>query len=142
MRDEMISVVLLTGLVIEAVFDLKKREIWLPVAAGEIPVLLAMNYWKGNGGIWLWMASLGIGMLFYMVSRITKGQLGTGDSVLFAMTGAGLGMTDNLILLYLTFACTFAAAAVLWMWKRVGRNYRLPLAPFVLASYCIMYIFS
>lgn len=142
MRDEMIFIVLLAGLVIESVFDMKKREIWLPVAVGEIPLLLVMNYLKGNGGIWLWIGSLGIGMLFYMVSRVTRGQLGTGDAVLFAMTGAGLGITDNLILLYLTFACTFLAAAVLWMWRRVGRNYRLPLAPFVLTSYCIMHIFS
>lgn len=141
MKNEIIVAVLLIGLGIEAVFDWRKRKIWIPIVAVEIPVLLVLNYQRGNGGIWLWIASFGIGLFFYMISLVTGGQIGTGDALLFAMTGAGIGLQDNLVLLYLTFVCTFIVAAVLWLGKRVGKNYKLPLAPFVLLSFCVMCIF-
>lgn len=140
MENSIIAALLLAGLLVEAVFDWKKRKIFVPVVVVEIPALLLLNYRNGNGGIWLLLASFGIGALFYGISLLTGGQIGRGDALLFAMTGAGVGLQDNIVLLYLTFLCAFVAAAVLWIGRRVGKNYKLPLAPFVLLSFCMMYI--
>jgi len=129
---------LFIGLAIESIFDFRKREIWIPATLMEIPLLIGLNYAIGRGSAWLWVASLGIGAFFYSISIIAKEQLGKGDAFLFAMTGAGIGLAGNFLLLYLTFALTFAVAAYLWLFRKVGKGYRLPLAPFVMAAYCLI----
>jgi prepilin signal peptidase PulO-like enzyme (type II secretory pathway) len=129
---------LFAGLLVEAVVDMRRQKIWIAAAVAEIPLLMGLNYWLGCGGIRLWAASLGVGGVFYGISVVTREQLGKGDAFLFAMTGAGVGLADMMLVLYLTFFLAFLAAAYLWLVKRVGRNHRMPLAPFVLAAYCLV----
>lgn len=142
MREEVIEWViyglLFAGLLVETVIDIRKRKIWIPVTMVEIPCLMGLNYLMNQGGILLWAASFGIGAVFYLISLVTKEQLGKGDAFLFAMTGAGMGLSGNIILLYVTFFLAFLAAAYLWLIKRVGRDYRMPLAPLVLFAYCLV----
>ena len=129
---------LLAGLLLEAVIDIKKQKIWIPVIIIEIPFLLGLNYFIGRGGMLLWVAFLGAGFVFYLLSIVTGEQIGKGDAFLFAMTGAGMGFFENIRLLYFTFLIAFFAAVFLWLIKKKGRNYRMPMAPFVLAAFCLL----
>jgi prepilin signal peptidase PulO-like enzyme (type II secretory pathway) len=54
------------------------------------------------------------------------------------MTGAGIGLSYNLMLIYLTFIFAFLAAVFLWAVKRVDKKYAMPLTPFVLLSYVLL----
>lgn len=134
----MIYGLLFAGLLIEAIVDIRKRKIWVPIALIEIPLLIGLHYWMHQGSLFLWIASIGVGAFFYLISFVTKEQLGRGDALLFAMTGAGIGLQSNVLLLYLTFVMTFGVAAFLWLVKKVNKNYRMPLAPFVLCAYCVV----
>lgn len=131
------SLVLL-GLVIETIEDIREKKVWIPIILIEFPVLIGFNCWIGKWSIWLFVASFGIGAVFYLISVITRGQLGKGDALIFAMTGAGIGLTDNLLVIYITFFLAFLAAAFLWLVKKVGKTYAMPLVPFTLCAYVIV----
>jgi len=129
---------ILAGLILEVIEDVTEKKIWMPVILIELPVLLGVNYCIGKGGILLFIASFGIGGFFYLISVLTKEQIGKGDAFVFCMTGAGLGILGNLLLIYITFFLAFLAAVFLWGVKRVGKKYSMPLMPFVLCAYIIV----
>ena len=49
-----------------------------------------------------------------------------------------MGVVGNIKLIYLTFFIAFFAAAFLWLIKKTRKDYRMPLAPFVLTSFCLL----
>lgn len=126
------------GLLIETVIDIREKRIWIPILLIELPILIGLKYLIGQGDIFLWIASIGVGSFFYIVSIVTKGQLGKGDALLFCMTGAGFGLWNNMMMIYITFFLAFLAALFLLIVKKVNRKYSMPLAPFVLASYILL----
>lgn len=128
----------LLGLVIEAVEDIREKKVWLPIVLFEIPVLFICNYWMGKWNLCYFVASVGLGALFYLISVVTKGEIGKGDAFVFCMTGAGIGLMDNLLVIYITFLLAFIAGIVLWFIKRVGKKYRMPLVPFILCAYLLV----
>jgi len=134
----MIYGLLFAGLILETAIDIRRQKIWIPVILAEVPLLLGLNYLLEQGGILQWAASIGTGAVFYLISVVTKGQIGKGDAFLFVMTGAGMGVAGNIKLIYLTFFIAFFAAAFLWLIKKTGKDYRMPLAPFVLTSFCLL----
>ena len=95
--EKVIFCILLAGLVVEAIKDIKEKKIYLVVVLVELPVLMGAQYWMGKGGAAIWIASVGIGAFFYLISVITRGQIGKGDALVFCMTGAGVGLYDNLL---------------------------------------------
>lgn len=125
------------GLFAETITDVLDRKIWMPLMIIELPLLLGLNYAAGRGSVSLWIGSIGIGLLFYLLSVVTGGQIGKGDALLFCMTGAGVGLWENFILIYLTFLLAFLAAMFLFVVKRVSRKKTIPLAPFLLLAYLI-----
>lgn len=129
---------LLLGLIIEMIGDIRERKICFFVVIMELPVLIGMRYWIGEGGITIWLASLGIGALFYLISVVTREQIGKGDAWVFCMTGAGIGLFYNLLLIYVTFFLAFLAAIFLQVVKRVNKKYSMPLTPFVVCAYFIV----
>lgn len=126
------------GLLTETVIDIREKRIWIPILLIELPILIGLKYLIGQGDIFLWIASIGVGSFFYIVSIVTKGQLGKGDALLFCMTGAGFGLWNNMMMIYITFFLAFLAALFLLIVKKVNRKYSMPLAPFVLASYILL----
>lgn len=126
------------GLVIASYTDICKRKIWLPPLLAETPILLILNCIFGHSGVSLWIASMGCFALFYVISVVTGGQLGKGDAVLFGMTGAGIGLANNLLLIYLTFLIAFIAAVFQVVVRRADRKKQMPLAPMALGAFVVI----
>ncbi len=84
--------------------------------------------------------AVGVFAIFLAVSVLTEGQLGAGDAFLFAVTGFGLGLTTNIFIITLSFTLSFIAAIFLVVVRHKGKNYAIPLAPFVFASFSIYVI--
>lgn len=136
--EKVIFCILLAGLVVEAIKDIKEKKIYLAVVLVELPVLMGAQYWMGKGGAAIWIASVGIGAFFYLISVITRGQIGKGDALVFCMTGAGVGLYDNLLLIYVAFFLAFLAAVFLWAVRGVNKKYSIPLTPFILCAYLLV----
>lgn len=136
--EKVIFCILLAGLVVEAIKDIKEKKIYLAVVLVELPVLMGAQYWMGEGGVAIWIASVGIGAFFYFISVVTRGQIGKGDALVFCMTGAGVGLYDNLLLIYVAFFLAFLAAVFLWAVRGVNKKYSIPLTPFILCAYLLV----
>lgn len=131
------SLVLL-GLIIESIEDIREKKVWIPIIILILPTLIIFNCRIGNGTVLLFIGSFGIGALFYIISIVTDGRFGKGDALVFCMTGAGIGFAENLFVIYMTFLFAFLAALFLCLIKKVRKDYRIPLVPFVLCAYLVI----
>ena len=134
----MISMITLLVLGFSTVIDIRKKQIRIiPVGVAMIAIFI-VQYFEGQN-IWMRVIStVGIVLLFLGISKITKEQIGQGDSFLFGLTGAGLGLTWNFMLIYFTFLEAFFVGIFLMVFKKAGKKYEMPLAPFVFGAYLIL----
>lgn len=133
-----ICIVALVGLASTVFTDIREKKIWIPIVFIFTVILFAMKYYAGEGNVSLWIASIGIGGFFYLVSIVTQGKIGKGDAFIFCMTGVGLGLWNNLILIYTSFLFAFVGAAYLLVIRRKEKHYAMPFAPYVFMAYVIM----
>ncbi|MDD7404022.1 MAG: hypothetical protein SO170_04560 [Butyribacter sp.] len=138
MWQEIIYLLVFLGLLAECVVDVVEKKVWMPVILAEYAALFWLQYLLNQINLGLLAASLGIGLFFFVISVISHGQIGKGDAFLFGMTGAGLGLKDNIVLIYLTFLLAFIGALFLLIIKKSGRKKEMPLTPYILGAYLIL----
>ncbi len=122
----LLYIILGTALIICTVTDLKYKEIYMPVVAAGLLLVLCFHIWRQDFQL-KDMAS----------SAASRGQLGTGDAFLFALTGLGLGVMVNIFIIMFSLILAFFAAVFLVLVRHKPKNYGIPLAPFVLSSFII-----
>ena len=129
------KVLLLVGLGVSSVQDLRWKKVWLPLLWGITVILLIKNYFDSRHGFSWLICALFFIVIFLVAHRVSGGQIGVGDAFLFGMTGAGLGWKRNCMLVYATFFLAFLVALLLVVLRKKGRKYEIPLSPFVFAAY-------
>lgn len=127
---------MLTGL---SVSDLKYHKI-----SGSMLMLgsvMAAGYTllAGKEHIWLAAGGLLIGLIFVLVSRLTREQLGYGDSWLLCILGVYLGTWNLLMMLFVVWMAVAFTAAVILAVHRYGRKTAFPMVPFIAAGYMVMW---
>lgn len=130
---------LLLGLGVATVQDVRWKKVWLPLLWGITAVLLAKNFVEGNGVSFILCCAFFIAF-FLGAHGLAGGQIGVGDAFIFGMTGAGMGWKDNFMLVYVTFLCAFFAAVFLTVIKKKGIKYEMPLSPFILFAYIVLLV--
>ena len=129
------KVLLLVGLGVSSVQDLRWKKVWLPLLWGITVILLVKNYFDSRHGFSWLICALFFIVIFLVAHRVSGGQIGVGDAFLFGMTGAGLGWKRNCMLVYATFFLAFLVALHLVVLRKKGRKYEIPLSPLVFAAY-------
>lgn len=140
MKEWIIAGIILNGLLTAAVMDIKWKRI-----NSVILLICSFLVWivhfiaKDNWGVFV-MISLCIFLFFYLVSVLTHEQIGRGDAFLFLLAGSGLGVSENVVFLFLCFFFAFVGALCFLLIRHVNKSYEMPLAPYVLVSYLILFI--
>lgn len=120
--------------------DVKRKRLpWVLLLAGLLCVVILSIYQIRNGELVIW-DSLGgavIGFLILIFSRLTNGQIGSGDGVVFFITGILLGTIDNFILLTTSLFLTCMISLFLLILKKVSRKTKIPFLPFIWSSYLL-----
>ncbi len=129
---DMIHIILLVGLLICSVEDVRSRMISVPFVIVWTIVLCGMQIYQGNFSISLILGTALTVLLSGVVSWFSDGQMGMGDGFLFGMTSMGLGVIRNLYMLTYCFIGVFLMAVILLIICRRGKDTRIPLAPFIL----------
>ena len=62
--EKVIFCILLAGLVVEAIKDIKEKKIYLVVVLVELPVLMGAQYWMGKAGRQYGLHLSGLGRFF------------------------------------------------------------------------------
>ena len=87
----------------------------------------------------LWMAAggAGVGILFLLVSKVTREGFGYGDSWAILALGIYLGLWGVLDVLVGTFCFLAVAALVCLTAKKMSRKHTIPFIPFLAAGYLL-----
>ena len=122
-------------LVIAGLMDWKKKELPLWLLIGMSAGILVFALCCKDTSLWYRVAGAALGVLFFLISKVTKEAVGYGDSWLILLLGVHLGISDALQVL---FAASLLAAlfALLYLWiRRWKRNATLPFVPFLAIAY-------
>ena len=131
----MVNVIISAVLLWNSILDWKYKKISLiSVLAGIISI------WMAGHIRLIHLSGAAVGILLFLCSFFTRGQIGIGDGIIFCMTGLGYGFWGNLGLLFLSFLFSAVVSAVLLFGRRVGRKTRIPFIPFVMAAHMLIQI--
>ncbi len=81
------------------------------------------------------LGGMGVGAVFFLVSRFTGEGIGYGDSWVILILGIYLGLWEVLEVLAGTCLLLAAASIICMAVKRMSGRGRLPFVPFVAAGY-------
>ncbi len=129
-------------LAILSIYDIRTRRIpviWL--VAGGAAAVCTLGYLCFSQGALEFMSeglkSLWPGLLMLVIARVS-GKTGYGDGCVLLVTGGILGSAKSTAVFMMSLLFAAVAAAILLMWRRVGRNYKLPFVPFLAISVCLL----
>lgn len=129
--------------------DLKSRriQIWLYIFFGAVGVCVNLFSWSGKGtpsfGSFLWTAAAVIpGLFLLLLSRVSRGGVGTGDGWFFVTAAFYLGVWKILALLfYGLFFCSLCSLGMI-TWGMVSgisvRKRKLPFLPFLVPAWFLI----
>lgn len=124
-------------LVIMAVIDRKRKEI--PVIPGVIVLFFVIMAQLIKGDKWsMWLPGIAVGLLLYIISKLSRGSIGEGDALVYMITGAAIGFFRNFELLVLSLFLASIAGAFLMLTKGVGRKHAMPFVPFTAVAYGVV----
>ena len=134
----MVEMVSLFGILgVFSLEDMQKRKVTTMalLLSGIIGMVLHLCY--GRLTIWNLMGGFAIGVVFYIASVLSGGQIGKGDALLIMVTGIFLGFWNNLMLVWAAACLAGFAGLVAVLGFHKPKSYELPFVPFLLAAYVL-----
>ncbi len=78
------------------------------------------------------------GLVLYIISTISRGEIGKGDAMVFITIGIWLGIVKSIEIFMVALFCTsFCMMPILWL-KKKSMKTQVPFIPFVLLSFVII----
>ena len=139
--DIIVYVILGIALFLCTITDLKYQKIYLSVIAADMLLLTGYHIWQNSFFAVDIAGVIAVGVVFGVVCIASGNKIGSGDVLLFMLTGLGLGVYANIFIIMISFLGTFFVAVFLVTVMHKSKNYRMPLAPFILFSF-IVYVAS
>lgn len=122
------------------VVDIRKRQI----SRGQILLLVlvccAVIPVKKDFGVLDAVGGLSLGLCAIGVSIASREQVGKGDGMVISALGIALGVRDSLLILFIAVCVMCMAAIVILLFRKGGRQTRLPFLPAVFAGYLVCVI--
>lgn len=125
-------------LLIETLSDIRTKTVSLIrlavylLAALTLNIIFEYQSWMSVG------TGMSLGIILLVYAFATKENIGYGDSLMFIVTGACLGLSDNLRLMFFSLVmAVFVGLAYIIVTKK-GLKSRIPFMPCILFTYLIM----
>lgn len=132
------SYILLGTLGVHSIEDIREKKITVNITLLSGIAGVFMHLLFQNQSIYEMLAGTlpGIGIL--LAGCLTKGKIGTGDGIVFMLTGLYLGFGKNMLLMVISFLLAGVFGLFLLIQKRSGADEKLPLIPFLFLGYGLM----
>ncbi len=129
--------VLAVYLLIMAVIDCKRKSI--PILPGVVCLIIisVVRLIVGVSPVTVG-AGICVGAVMFAISKLSRGGIGEADGLVYAVTGAALGIIRNCELLLVSLILAAIVGVLLMVVKKVGSKYKLPFVPFTLASFGVV----
>lgn len=126
-------------LILISVTDIINKEVPLDLISVSVIIGVLMFFFNPNISVReAVIGFLGLGGVLIMLSRLTRGAFGMGDSLVISVLGLFLGWQICLIILLYSFVISGLVGLVLMIFKYVNRKSTLPFVPFVLIAFLIV----
>ena len=120
-----------------SVIDIHFRKIPADILVLASIAALAYQGMTEKADLWLAAGGAGVGILFLLVSKVTREGLGYGDSWAILALGLYLGLWGVLDVLAVAFGLLAAASIICLAVKKMSRKHSIPFIPFLAAGYLI-----
>ncbi len=128
-------------LLVMAVLDIKSRRI--PLLPGVILLVVITGLCiPFAADIVSRLLGVAVGAFLYIVSKVSRGEVGEADAFVYAVTGMTIGIYHNVEVLLVSLFFAAIVSAFLLVIKRVDRKYKLPFIPFTFAGYVVVMVLT
>lgn len=136
--EMILKIVLLLFLTGAAFLDYRKRELPVLYIGIGFGVGLILRLVIGEPGVLEVFLGCLVGVVFLLISRLSREAIGYGDSLMIIATGASLGLIDNVLLMLcaVTLAALFSIGLLIL--KKNKRKDEIPFIPFLLSGYVVL----
>jgi len=119
-------------------YDIREQTVPLKSISVSVLCALAVLVWNKDNAWWIYILSgLAYGITFLLISRITRGALGTGDALIIGTIGIYLGFLHTLAVLFYAFFLGGIFSLILFIMRKASRQTSLPFAPFLTAGFLV-----
>ena len=130
--------IMLGLLFVLSIIDIRKQAIpiILPifgtVLCSLFHLFLGQTVWKP------FLQGMAYLLFFLLISKLTNGQIGSGDAFVFGMTGVELGAWQNLWMIYLSFLLAFLGGVLFLLIQKKGKKEPMPFIPYIFLAYFLL----
>lgn len=132
-------ILILTGIYLAAMALSDGKNKKIPIFPGIIcmTVVIAFQVINKNSPE-KWLPGIIIGIFIYIISLVSRGQVGMGDGFVYLVSGVALGFGRNLELFAISLLLASVVALYLIVVKKAGRKARMPFIPFTAIAYGVV----
>ncbi len=133
--DYLITLLVCIWLMICSWQDIKKKRVHVVLIGIGCLIICICSFITGEITIWSRIAGLGLGLLLFLLTLVTKGQIGIGDGLIVSIIGVGLGFpVTAFTLTYGLFVSAIFSIGLILI-KKVNKKATIPFIPFIFIGY-------
>ena len=137
----MTTLILLVFLFLCSVWDCKVRKIPLWLCHVGIFFIIMCELLTKEISLQKMIGGILVGLFLLGLTKITRGQIGLGDGIVFIVIGVGLGLTESFFLLIESLCLLFLFCFIGLVVKKIKIKQRVPFIPFVFLAYILNVFF-
>jgi leader peptidase (prepilin peptidase)/N-methyltransferase len=122
--------------------DIRRKKINLLLILAGFIIIIVNSVFLRELTILNRMAGTIPGIILLALSYITRGQIGIGDGLIVIITGIGLGITQNTILLAYGLSGSAIFSIILLTLRLANRKKTIPFVPFIFMGYLGVHFFA
>lgn len=134
------SYILLGTLGVHSIEDIREKKITVPITLFSAVLGIVLHLIYQRESIFAMLAGILPGIFILGLSRMTRGQIGMGDGMVFMLTGLYLGLVENLLLMCISFFLAGIWGLFRLVVCHCSKNERMPFLPFLFFGYLLMMI--
>lgn len=123
------------------IVDFRKRQISVGMILALLLLCCAVIPLKRDSGVPDALGGLTVGLCAVGLSVATREQIGKGDGIVIAALGIALGARKCLLVVFAASFVMCIAAILVLLFRKGGRQTRLPFLPAVFAGYLLCVLF-
>jgi len=122
-------------LILCTISDIRRKGVytWVLIVLTLLLVIFSVCFQTEN--IWSTVGGLIVGILFFIVSKLSREAIGYADSWMILLLGGYLGLKNILIMLTLAFVITGIVGLVGFVFRKLKKTSSVPFIPFLTIAY-------
>ncbi len=125
-------------LFVNAVSDIRRKQVCLLLMIWPVPVFCYLEYRCGQGWRENFVLSLFVIVLLLGLRYVTGNQIGAGDAIMLGVTNLALGFWYNCMLLILSLALACVWGGILLAFRKAGKRTEIPFVPCMFLGYLLV----